>query len=325
MINTYKIYLDKDPYHYWDEVVEDYKYEILHALQAINKYYGTLAERTVSTIAHIYESIGENIYMKELHGIATNLGVSIGLVLLYQYFIETHCQGTFVLTCGGMGYPMLGRTIDIDLQPLLDMTIDVVFHSPSGLTYMATTWPGFIGIITGCSTFFGISIAYRNVSNPYNSIANFTGYPSSILIREVFEKARFSSEKALTMLRQEKVFFPCYIAFLGFNEAYLLIRDYNFVDICQLNRNYILQTNLDYWDYTNIDPLNELIQRYVCEFFENRHSVSEYDLSVLCTIPPVKSHHTVCSITILPRLLIYKAIPRANTSTFGDTSYLETM
>ena len=79
------------------------------------------------------------------------------------YEASTTCT-SIVVEHSENGKPIHIRTMDWELPFLKPLTIDVVYTRNNQIVANATTWAGYVGVLTGmafCDTPFSVSVNYR--------------------------------------------------------------------------------------------------------------------------------------------------------------------
>ena len=144
--------------------------------------------------------------------------------------------------------------MDWDLEELKDLTICVIFTKGNKTIFTASTWAGYIGVLTGAKpNVCTIAINYRRVGD--GILTNFTksifgSWPIGFLIRHLLENEN-SYDKIRGYLMGTELISPCYLTMSGKNgQGHLICRLRSETDkIKQLGVNksdYIIQTNIDY-------------------------------------------------------------------------------
>ena len=111
-------------------------------------------------------------------------------------------------------------------MPLLrQLTINVRFLRHKKLVFQATTWAGYIGILTGLRQ-NGVAVAVNFRPSPPDSTLNLApafSMPIGLLVRVVMEQD-LSYEDTLSMLAQEPIMAPCYLILASRNSGHILTR-----------------------------------------------------------------------------------------------------
>ena len=129
--------------------------------------------------------------IKELEGISKEIEIGIGLLILVQISYELCASCTSVIAQDENGIPYHVRTMDWMITMLKDFTIEVEFQSQGKTVYQATTWAGYIGILTGMRPkCFSVSINFRELGeSKWNNFWNLLTGSWSIgyLVRNTLE------------------------------------------------------------------------------------------------------------------------------------------
>lgn len=253
-IETYQIDLHTDPKNRWREIINDYKENILKNLDIIdaniNSIFGTsILSNLVSNFFSGLTNLGLVMYYQELEGIAETLGISVGKVAMLQLAYE------FNTSCTSILYKQTNvihhyRTMDWNMIELKPLTINVEFKNNGLPLFVATTWPGYVGILTGMRfDAYAISINYRRVNegifrNIWNGL--FSCWPISFLVRHVL--TNYSTyEEAKNVFRNSYLMAPVYIILSGMTGGRIFTRD-RIKNVRELKLvNYLIQTNMDHW------------------------------------------------------------------------------
>lgn len=141
--------------------------------------------------------LGGIYYGDELRGIARQLDISTGRLALLQVAYEVFAMCTSIVADSpAASGPQHIRTMDWDLPALQCMTIEVEFCRGGTPLFVATTWPGYVGVLTGMRfSGYSVSVNYRRTERGHQSplwavLGNFarglTGaWPISFLVRAV--------------------------------------------------------------------------------------------------------------------------------------------
>lgn len=235
----FQINLDAKPRERWRHIVEAHLGQLSQILQIIEDVIGTgFAASTASAIFTGLTKAGRFYYGEELQGIAEATKLSIGQVALIQvaYEVFAACtsivvdvDGALVGGTAGVKTPFHIRTMDWPMENLEKLTIEVDFVRGGQVVYSATTWPGYVGILTGVRpSCFSISVNYRRtqrgsenmlkavIGNMLQGLAS--SWPVSFLVREVLETDG-SYERALGSLQASELMAPTYIVVAGVREG----------------------------------------------------------------------------------------------------------
>lgn len=173
--------------------------------------------------------IGTLMYEDEIVSIARVLEIKPSLAILLQLIYEASaCCTTIVKHLGSdPKVTHLIRTMDWPVKELKAVTIDVSFTQNGEELFKATTWAGYVGILTGMNQKYAISVNFRKsngnlLGNIRNAVAGY--WPIGYLVRDVFECDR-SYNKTLKRLQNTDIIAPTYFTISGIRNAKILARD----------------------------------------------------------------------------------------------------
>jgi hypothetical protein len=155
--------LDLPPGQRWDAIVPLYREHIPGVLGMIDDIVQSdFAIKLVESCLKTAVFFGSVMYSKELGRIAELVGVSIGKVILLQLAYEAFAACTSVVANGAPGHPLHIRTMDWEMPALAPLTIEVEFQRGGWTVATATTWAGYVGVLTGVrACAFSASVNYR--------------------------------------------------------------------------------------------------------------------------------------------------------------------
>lgn len=135
--------------------------------------------------------------------------------------------------------------------------IEVEFYRGGQFLYQATTWAGYIGILTAVrAKQYSVSINFRccHTGNLMTNISSAIrgGWPVAFCVRHVLENCD-SFDNAVRTLSNERLVAPTYITIAGTSagQGALITRDRTIAERAlnmSENDNMIVQTNADFWD-----------------------------------------------------------------------------
>jgi hypothetical protein len=217
--------------------------------------------------------------------------------------------------------------MDWAMDFLKDLTIDVEFRKNNEPLFYATTWPGYVGVLTGMRPGkFSVSVNFRVTGGSFltNAIAALgAAWPTGFLVRSVLAEDR-GFDVALASLSGSPLIAPTYFTVCGAKprEAALLTRDRrgeatrpspggtDLPSRWTMERHGpVIQTNADYWStdpnddilwsFDRIDTVRSELQRLVGR-------VTEVDLWRIMSIEPVLNELTVYGTIMCPATGLYK-------------------
>jgi hypothetical protein len=300
-MKVFTIDLDKEPENRWEEVIWYYKDEILKILKQSeiilcngndSLYWG--ASKFLSLLANI----GFVYYYEELKGIAKILNVTIGEVIMLQLAYEFNICCTSILKKKDDGVYHF-RTMEWNISESKPVTINVNFVRNGKIVFGATTWAGYIGILTGMKpNQFGISVNYRNsnesyLNNVYHALKS--AWPVSFLVRHVLTNCD-DYEEAKFVLEEAEIISPTYFILSGKNDGCLITRNRinRMKPLNLVNHNEIVQTNIDHWSNDPRENIENSIERreYAYEWI-NDLDIDMDDLWDLMNQEPILVKNTI--------------------------------
>ena len=98
---------------------------------------------------------------REGEGAGVGYGSGV-LVLQVAYEAFAACTGIVVDASGERAHPLHLRTMDWDMPALAALTCEVDFVRGGALLFRATTWVGYVGVLTGLKPgAFSVAVNYR--------------------------------------------------------------------------------------------------------------------------------------------------------------------
>ena len=179
-----------------------------------------------TTIFSTAAKTGFVYYAEELKGIAKAANIPLGKVVLLQIAYEAFAACTSIVVDGPDGYPLHIRSMDWDMPELQPLTIEVDFIRNGHFIHRATTWAGYVGVLTGVRhQGFSISVNYRRTelgatqSGISGILHNLTRgaaghWPVSFLIREIME-TETDFHSAVNALQLSELMAPVYLTVAG--------------------------------------------------------------------------------------------------------------
>ena len=159
----YVVDLDCPASERWNEVIKDYAHQLPSVLAMTEDILGTgIKASLATTIFSTAAKTGFVYYAEELKGIAKAANIPLGKVVLLQIAYEAFAACTSIVVDGPDGYPLHIRSMDWDMPELQPLTIEVDFIRNGHFIHRATTWAGYVGVLTGVRhQGFSISVNYR--------------------------------------------------------------------------------------------------------------------------------------------------------------------
>ncbi|XP_008316042.1 acid ceramidase [Cynoglossus semilaevis] len=279
-VSWYTVDLDLPPSSRWKEVISDKKVDIQNMIQAIRDLAsafvpsGRLIELVDITLPLMADTL-PNPFREEIKGIATESGVPLGEIVLFNIFYEVFTVCTSVVAEDTKGNLIHGRNLDFGLflgwdaknkswiisEKLKPLVVNLDFRRNNQTVFKSTNFAGYVGMLTGIKpNTFTLTMNERfNLDGGYIGIMEWIlgkrdGMWMGFLTRSVLENAN-SYNEAKTRLAQTKLLAPAYFI-LGGNQtgqgcvitrSRTLSLDLLEIDL-KLGRWYVLETNYDHWD-----------------------------------------------------------------------------
>jgi hypothetical protein len=308
-IKTKKINLDLPPSKRWNDLLQEYKYELLIAKKEMINMIEQLLGHSyyiVMPLIKTFRLSGSIKYIEELESISKIMDMSFEYVLLLQLCYEACSCCTSVITKVN-NRDTFFRTMDWPLKFLNKLTVQLEFVKDGRLLYSATSWAGYIGILTAVvPEKYGLAVNYRRTQN-ITSTAMLQNtwkmmnmyWPIGYLIRDICENEH-SYDQMISILKKAKIVSPCYITICGCNQLPKIItRDSTEYTIYQ--NKFVVQTNCDQ-DKTEPDILYSVERRRKITKIinENNNDFDSVDEMIKkFYIEPIKNDETIyCSVMI---------------------------
>lgn len=227
--------LDDPPELRWAGVMAAHLHQLPAVLETIEHVLGTgVGASLASTAFGGLTKAGKIKFGAELQGIAEAANLEVGKVALMQVAYEVFAACTSIVVdmdsevlgqAPGSRIPFHIRTMDWPMEQLIPLTCEVDFVRGGRVLFSATTWPGYVGVMTGIKPdAFSLSVNYRRTDrgasnmlkeviwNMVMGLAN--SWPVSFLVREVLEQD-ISYAAAVESLQQSRLMAPTYITVAG--------------------------------------------------------------------------------------------------------------
>lgn len=240
----------------WNDILDEFNPQLEKIkpilIKLIEQYIGKLYY-LISPIIKTFSALGKIMYYDEIKAISEKIKISFEYVLMLQLCYEASACCTSIATKVN-NINVFFRTMDWPLDFLKDLTIDLEFQKKGKTVFYATSWIGYVGILTATvPEKYSLAVNFRNTKNLSISsvIGNITSiismyWPIGYLIRHICEE-NMPYEKMLHHLHKTYLVSPCYITVCNSsNEPVVITRDP--VGYKDMNNNYIVQTNCDQCD-----------------------------------------------------------------------------
>ena len=265
-VPKYTVNLDLPPEERWGPVVKDYAglYPLL-----MEELYQIIPKPIVEAITGVTSVLDQFIpqpYADEIRGIAKYTNSSLGETLMGNLaydFTAFHHGGkpkrgacTSILALDDNGTLFHGRNLDYTFKDLIrNFTINVEFQRKGQTVFMATTFAGMVGVLTGMRPGgVSISLDQRNTgeiwSNFYDALK--TGFHGmvGVVLRETLSDISLNYNDAVAKLTTTRLIAPCFLIIGGpGGEGVVITRDRSkAIDVWHLNESwYLVETNYDHW------------------------------------------------------------------------------
>ena len=236
----------------WNEILNEYKEvydkikpqlkEIVDSM--VGKYY-----YLIYPLIKTYYYTNNVSYKDEINNISKILDFDVYYVIILQLCYEMFSCCSCAITKINEIYTFF-RTMDWDMTFLKEITIDIAFMRNKEVIYYATSFVGYVGILTATvPSKYSLAINYRNTGithmkmlKKFLNIMNLT-YPIGYLIRDVCDKS-YDYEEMSNILKNTELISSCYITICSTNNNPVVItRDPN--DYVAYSSKYMVQTNHD--------------------------------------------------------------------------------
>jgi hypothetical protein len=233
----YVVDLDAPSEERWGHIVRAYADELPGVLGLADEMLGKWGAGAIAPLLTGAARVGFVQHGAELRGVAEAAGMSVGRVVMLQIAYEAFAACTSIVVNGADGRPLHIRTMDWEMPDLMPLTIEVDFVQGGELQYRATTWAGYVGVLTGLRPgAFSVSVNYRRTTvmndNPIRAFATnlrrglARHWPVSFMVREALESCT-DFQSGLTALATSELIAPVYLTICGVKpgEGAILTRD----------------------------------------------------------------------------------------------------
>ncbi|CAF2020874.1 unnamed protein product [Rotaria magnacalcarata] len=318
--------LDMLPALRWQHIVRlyaDQLHEVEKKIESMvdeifGQYIGPMLEKVLSTIMAGITRLGLVYYGQELKGLSNDTGIPLGRLVMMQFVYECFaCCTSIVCQDEQTNIPMHIRTMDWELDFLKPLTIDVDFQKNDQTVFKATTWIGYVGILTGMrvQNGYSVSVNFRHAGGQLTTnlkTALASGWPIEFLVREILESID-TYDLAVEQLAQAPIIAPCYFTICGTSQCktfgtLITRRQTSEENRCTLaEHGPIVQTNIDHWSSNkDEDILSSIKRRAVSKrFLNNMKPINEYKLWKLLSEHPVCNEITIYGTFMCPEYGIY--------------------
>ena len=304
VVPTYTINLDLDPTVRWKEVINDFKSEIPGLYKILKSFVPAELLPLVDLFGDSLDTYMPQPYADEVRGIALQTGMPLGDVALLNmlYDVTAFCTSIIIEDTKGAIYH--GRNLDYGFTEFLrNATLLVYFQRGGKTVYTATTYAGYVGVLTGQKPHvFTVSVDERDQGawweNLLEAVLDHNANFISFLVRDTLEKAS-DFESALKNLAYSPVIAPVYMIMggVGPGEGAVITRDrVSALDVWRLDaeneRWFLVETNYDHWttpppDDDRRDPAIKAVEEM------GRQNFTTQGLFGVMSTPPVLNPGTI--------------------------------
>lgn len=249
-VPRFSVDLDADPSTRWNAIIDVYKYRCKRVLDIVELT--GISGTVLSWIVNYYST---NVYyIEELKGISKRAEIPLDKLILMQLCYEMYscCTSVIINTVDDTVHY---RTMDWQMEGLNDLTIIVDFVKNGEILFSATSWAGYVGVMTGVKPgICTVALNFRRLgdgilTNLRKSVSG--SWPVGFLIRHLMETEQ-SFEKIETFLKNSELISPCYLTISGpgIGKGSIISRTRSSTDkykkLTQNENDFIVQTNIDF-------------------------------------------------------------------------------
>lgn len=202
---------------------------------------------------------------EELAGIAAAAGVELQVLAALSLQYEAYCACTAVVVPVESGGVVLARTLDWELPLLKQLNIDVRVHRGGQLLYVATTWAGYIGILTAQRPGqYAAAVNFRERCSDEPAGCDGLVLPVGLAMRLAFEECASYTEfvERISGVPSMAPFY-CLVASATGDGAQITRSEASELARRQLGGDvsHLLQANMDHWDSDPAHDTQESLER----------------------------------------------------------------
>eukprot|EP00010_Vexillifera_abyssalis_P001685 CAMPEP_0201553204 /NCGR_PEP_ID=MMETSP0173_2-20130828/19503_1 /ASSEMBLY_ACC=CAM_ASM_000268 /TAXON_ID=218659 /ORGANISM="Vexillifera sp., Strain DIVA3 564/2" /LENGTH=508 /DNA_ID=CAMNT_0047963831 /DNA_START=44 /DNA_END=1566 /DNA_ORIENTATION=+ len=294
--------------HRWHHVIEDYREKLIAASERIDREvremggkFGGFLISCATGMLKTYSKMGGVFYGTEIRAISKQTGIPLGQLVLLQIVYECFATCTSCVVEID-GTPIHLRTMDWEMELLLELTAEIEFYSNNQKLFTATTWVGCVGVFTGIKEqAFSISINFRSTGGSFFSNLKKglgRGWPVSFLVRELLE-SETSYSRVVTFLANSKIMAPCYLTVCGVRKGEGVVitrgREREYQRWTLAEHGACIQCNMDHWSTDPNDDIMWSVRRraVVRSYLDSFQSPTIEDLWLMMCLHPVQNELTV--------------------------------
>lgn len=265
--------------------------------------------------------------VEELQGVADAAGVEMHTLAMLSLQYEAYCACTAVVAPTEDGHLALARTLDWEFPEIKALNIDIRVHRGKRLLYTATTWAGFIGILTAQRPErYALAVNFRErgpdeekAEQAWSGCGGDMPLPVGLAMRLALERcstyAEFVEDVATMPLMA-----PCYCMVASASREGVQITRCGGT-LGELQRRsvgdgttYLVQANMDHWDR---DPENDTQESLLrCKRAEEmlhaslaRGCITDVDLWALLSEPPIYDPDTTLYCSVMnPAVGLFRSV-----------------
>lgn len=262
-IPRFTVNLDEKPENRWNDVINEYKTKFNDVLNVMDRLLQGFTRTALTWLTWFYSE--QVFYIDELKAISAKSGIELEKLIILQLCYELFACCTSILINEGEKI-IHYRTMDWEMPALKDLTINVDFVKNDKHIFSATTWAGYVGVMTGIKPdVCTLALNYRRSADSGSILTNLNksingAWPVGFLMRHLLE-TEISYDKIKNYLSNSSLIAPCYLTVGGVKsgEGVILCRTRDKTDKIQVlgnnDHDFIVQTNIDYdKEYDNTVP-----------------------------------------------------------------------
>jgi hypothetical protein len=251
--------LDTEPSQRWKHILDHFQQnpntlsKLKNNIDIILQQFGynTIYSMITKSVSGIYSLFNWIMYKEEMQSIADFIDLPLEKVIIMQLIYEVSAACTTFVTKVDNDYTMF-RTLDWPMNFLNDLTINLNIKKNGQTIGKATTWAGYVGMITAMSSNgYAIALNYRRTQNfSFNTIINNAlntlklRWPIGYLIRYTVEN-NTPYETAISYLKSAELISPCYLTVCHHKKKPMIITR-NTTDVAySISDDFVIQTNID--------------------------------------------------------------------------------
>lgn len=258
-VKRFSVNLDLPPENRWNEIAILYKDNIQTMWTFVEK---RIPKDAVPLLEELAADLDNYLpYAGELKGLARSANMSLGAIVMANILYDVTAFCTSIVMENNNGSIFHGRNLDYSLgkEMLSALTIVVDFQQSGKTVYTATTYAGYVGILTGMKPHaFTITVDERDQGSLWQNLLaaileGKNAIPMSFLVRKTFDEEN-TFDGAVAKLGATPLIAPVYYIIGGTRpgQGAIITRDrMSARDIYNLDtengRWYVLETNYDHW------------------------------------------------------------------------------